>query len=74
MKTIDYQQGCFAADLEQLLRRTPVPAEIHDAVATILRDVEQRGDAAISEYAAKFDKVDLSPDQFQLTDGEIEAA
>ncbi len=74
MKTIDYQQACFAADLEQLLRRTPVPAEIHEAVATILRDVEQRGDAAICEYAAKFDKVDLSPDQFQLTDGEIEAA
>lgn len=74
MKTIDYQQDCFAADLEQLLRRTPVPADIHAAVATILRDVEQRGDAAICEYAAKFDKVDLSPDQFRLTDGEIEKA
>ncbi|MDP7398552.1 MAG: histidinol dehydrogenase [Lentisphaeria bacterium] len=74
MKTINYQQDCFAAELEQLLRRTPVPAEIHDAVATILRDVEQRGDAAICEYAAKFDKVDLSPDQFRLTAGEIEKA
>jgi len=74
MKTIDYQHDCFAADLEQLLQRRPVPADIHDAVATILRDVEQRGDAAIREYAAKFDKVDLSPDQFRLTDGEIENA
>ena len=38
---------------------------VRDTVEVILRDVEQRGDAAVREYSEKFDR--WSPDDFRLS-------
>ncbi len=59
--------------LEQLLKRsTNDYGEIEGRVADIIDNVRKRGDAAIFEYAAKFDGCDLTSDNFQVSDKEIE--
>jgi len=58
---------------EDLLRRSGgVDAEIIAATARIVDDVRDRGDAALLEYTAKFDKVELS--EMLVTRDEIEMA
>ena len=47
-------------------------AAVRAIVETTLKDIESRGDAAIRELSAKFDKYE--PAQFRLTKSEIEAA
>jgi sulfopropanediol 3-dehydrogenase len=47
-------------------------AKIRATVETTLKDIETRGDAAVRELSAKFDKYD--PPSFRLAPSEIEAA
>ncbi|MDG1115511.1 MAG: histidinol dehydrogenase [Flavimaricola sp.] len=47
-------------------------AKVRAVVETTLADIEARGDTAIRELSAKFDKYE--PDHFRLTPSEIEAA
>ena len=47
-------------------------AKVRAIVETTLKDIETRGDAAIRDLSAKFDKYE--PAQFRLTQSEIEAA
>ena len=46
-------------------------AQVRQTVETILADIGQRGDAAVREYSAKFDK--WSPESFRLTAAQIDA-
>lgn len=47
-------------------------AKVRGIVETTLKDIETRGDAAVRDLSAKFDKYE--PDSFLLTQSEIEAA
>ncbi|MBL8336700.1 MAG: histidinol dehydrogenase, partial [Rhodoferax sp.] len=47
-------------------------AQVRATVEGILKDIEQRGDAAVRDYSRKFDRWD--PASFSLSQGEIEAA
>jgi sulfopropanediol 3-dehydrogenase len=47
-------------------------AKVRQTVETTLADIEARGDAAIRDLSAKFDKYE--PTHFRLTDSEIQAA
>jgi sulfopropanediol 3-dehydrogenase len=47
-------------------------AKVRSIVEATLQDIESRGDAAIRDLSAKFDKYE--PDHFRLTGSEIEAA
>jgi sulfopropanediol 3-dehydrogenase len=47
-------------------------AQVRATVTGILKDIEQRGDAAVREYSHKFDGWD--PASFALSQGQIEAA
>jgi histidinol dehydrogenase len=50
-------------------------AAIEQRVADILADVQQRGDAAVLEYTARFDGLDVaSMGQLELTQAELKAA
>ena len=44
------------------------------AVKAVLDDIHARGDAAVAEYTEKFDRVKLTPDQFQISEAELDAA
>ena len=43
-------------------------------VANILRNVFSRGDEAVSEYTKKFDEVQLKPEQFRVSQDELDRA
>lgn len=45
---------------------------IQDTVANVLRAVQERGDAAVAEFAARFDRSDLT--DFEVTPDQIESA
>ncbi|AMY68345.1 histidinol dehydrogenase [Frigidibacter mobilis] len=54
------------------LKREDAP-DVDDAVAAIIADVRARGDAAVIELTAKFDRLDLTPATLAFTPAEIEA-
>lgn len=47
-------------------------AQVQTVVASILQDIEERGDAAVRDLSEKFDG--YSPESFRLTDADIQAA
>ena len=63
-------EPAFAALLG--LKREDAP-DVDDTVAGIIADVRARGDAAVIELTAKFDRLDLTPATLAFTTAEIEA-
>lgn len=47
-------------------------ADVDDAVAAIIADVRARGDAAVIELTAKYDRLDLTPDTLAFSNAEID--
>lgn len=64
-------ERAFAALLADRGRAVP---EVNEAVAAILATVYAEGDAAVARHTARFDRLDLTPDQFAVSPAEIEAA
>lgn len=64
----------FSRDLASFCRASVVSPEIGAAVGAILADVATRGDVAVAEYAAKFDRAILSPRRFRVRPAELAAA
>jgi histidinol dehydrogenase len=48
--------------------------DVNDAVAGILADVRRRGDSALVEYTARFDRLELSPATLRIPAADIDAA
>ncbi|CAI8190577.1 MAG: Histidinol dehydrogenase [Alphaproteobacteria bacterium] len=63
--------GRFAA-LQAMKREQSV--DVNEAVAAIIDDVRQRGDAALIELTAKYDRQKLSAETLRIGDDEIDAA
>ena len=64
-----------AAFLACLRDRARVPApEVEKAVAAIVEDVRDRGDAALFEYTEQFDGIRLDGTTVRVPDNEVEAA
>jgi histidinol dehydrogenase len=57
-----------------LAMKREVSEEVNDVVRAIGHDVVARGDAAVIEYTAKFDKLMLTPATLRVTPEEIAAA
>ena len=74
MRLLHTSTKSFDRDLAEFCRGAEVPREITEAVASILADVRQRGDAAVAHYAAKFDGARLSPRRFRVPVAELAAA
>jgi sulfopropanediol 3-dehydrogenase len=51
--------------------KADINAQVRATVEGILTDIESRGDAAVRDYSAKFDK--WSPESFRLSQAEIDA-
>jgi histidinol dehydrogenase len=62
------------ADLLGAARLSGYGSEQNRVVSEILRDVAQRGDAAVAQYTEKFDKVHLDPGQFRVRDESLRTA
>ena len=74
MKKLSSSMSGFEQEIAALFERPGYPPEIEKNVAAILDGVAARGDAALVEYAARFDHVELTPDQFRVTEAELAAA
>lgn len=73
-KRLDARDGDFAAAFAALLDdKRETAADVGAAVADIIDAVRARGDAALADYTARFDRLTLTPDRFRLTKGEIAA-
>ncbi|MBU3259071.1 histidinol dehydrogenase [Roseovarius sp. PS-C2] len=48
-------------------------ADVDDAVAAIIADVRARGDAAVIELTARFDRLDLTPETLRFSREEVDA-
>ena len=65
----------FAAGFAALLNQARETTETVDkAVAAILTDVRARGDAALIDYTARFDRLTLTSDRLRIATAEIDAA
>ena len=61
--------------LAGLLKRTTDDyGDYEKTVKEIVADVHERGDAAVFEYTARFDKAEINADNIRVTDAEIEEA
>ena len=74
MRTLHHASKDFAAELAAFCHGAVVPPEISSAVSAILADVRQRGDEAISYYAAKFDGAKLRGRDFPVKPADLAAA
>lgn len=74
MRTLVASDKNFSENLAAFCQGSSVPPEITTAVAGILADVKQRGDEAVSHYAAKFDGAKLRAKEFRIKPADIAAA
>jgi histidinol dehydrogenase len=64
-----------AEERTRLLRRAQIQIdELVERVRPILQDVRQRGDEALVEFTARFDRVQLTTDNLRVSRAEIEQA
>jgi histidinol dehydrogenase len=72
---LDARDGDFEARFRDLLAmKREVSEDVDRAAATIVADVVARGDAALIEATARFDRLDLRADTLRVTPAEIAAA
>ena len=77
---ISYNQPDFKKRLEKLRYEIMCEAwflvgdDRRTQVIDILKEVKKRGDEAIVEYTKKFDRVELMPEQFRVSEGDLEKA
>jgi len=74
MRIISASSKNFTDELAAFCRTAASSKEMTDSVAAILADVRERGDAAITYYAAKFDGAKLAPRNFVVKPEELAAA
>jgi histidinol dehydrogenase len=48
--------------------------DLRASIGDLIEDVRERGDAAVCDALAKFDKIDVEPGDLQVTDDEIDSA
>jgi histidinol dehydrogenase len=72
---LDTREPDFEPRFERLLAaKREADADVDAEVAVILADVAQRGDAAVVEMTARWDRQQLSPATLAFSAGEIDAA
>ncbi|MFQ6774357.1 histidinol dehydrogenase [Cereibacter sphaeroides] len=71
---LDTRRPGFEADFTALLgmKREDSP-DVDAVVSGIIADVRARGDAAVIELTARFDRLELTPEQLAFSEAEIEA-
>lgn len=72
---LDNREHGFDAQFAALLgRKREASVEVDSAVRDIIADVRQRGDTALFEYTARFDRFDISPETLRVSAQELDEA
>ena len=75
MKIIKYSDSDFSNTLRKVVDRADVDLVVHDAtVREILKQIKERGDAALLDFTSRFDQYDLSVEEIRVTPSEIAEA
>ena len=75
MRRLSTADPGFEADFTALLGEArETTALVDQAVSGIIADVRARGDAALLDYTARFDRLTLTQDRLRITKAEIDAA
>ena len=74
MKILSHTSPSFTAALRKLDRRHIPAVELQEYVAGIIAAVKKRGDAALVEFAAKFDGAKLTAKSLTVTPAEFAGA
>jgi histidinol dehydrogenase len=74
VRLLSYTEKNFADDLAAFCRTAAVSEETARAVTGLLADVRVRGDAAVAEYAARFDGSKLTPERFRVKRADLAGA
>ncbi|MBU0676935.1 MAG: histidinol dehydrogenase [Verrucomicrobia bacterium] len=74
IRVVQWSPQKSSAVVESFLKRPPIDAKAEAVARKVLEDIGKRGDAAVAEYAAKFDGSRLKPSGFAVTEKEFEAA
>jgi len=72
---LDIRSPDFEAAFVALLNsKRESSVDVRDAVAAVVEDVRQRGDAALIDYTTKWDRLTLTPATLRISKAEIDAA
>ncbi|TVR09249.1 MAG: histidinol dehydrogenase [Salinarimonadaceae bacterium] len=72
---LDARSPDFAQSFAAFLKtKREVSEEVDETVRAIIADVVARGDEAVIEYTARFDRLDLTPETLRVGEAEIDAA
>jgi len=75
MKVFKHSDPDFGATLKAVINRANLDLVTHDVtVREILKQIKERGDAALLEYTSRFDQYDLPVKEIKVTRGEIDEA
>lgn len=76
VQRLSNQDANFEAEFKALLAgKREVSEDVDHTVRAILEDVQERGDAAVLEYTAKFDRLEVSSmEALRVSEEEIDAA
>lgn len=75
MRILKFSDADFDTEFRRIEQRAEeVPAGIEETVKAIIADVRKRGDAALFELTAKFDRLELTAESLEVSDAEIDAA
>lgn len=75
MQIFELNEDIFGSLLTNMLKRSPDSYPKEEAIVSdIIKNVRERGDEAVFEYTRKFDKADISAENFIVTRKEEEEA
>jgi len=76
LRSLDSSASDFAEKLEALLDRKHADnGGVEQVVATIIKDVRERGDAALLEYTRRFDRIEVKdPAQLEISAARLQQA
>ena len=75
MKIIKYSDSDFRNTLREVVDRADVDLVVHDeTVREILKQIKERGDAALLDFTSRFDQYDLSVEEIRVTPSEVAEA
>ena len=75
IRILKFDDADFADQFRRIEQRAEaVPAGVLETVKTIIDDVRQRGDAALCELTARFDRLELTAATLEVSAAEIAAA
>ncbi len=75
IRFLQFSDPDFDALFQQILERAEtVPAGVEQTVSDIIADVRQRGDQALFDYTARFDRLSLNTESLEVSRAEIDQA